>query len=151
MKAQKVHVVTRITIAAKPGEVFIYLTDLRYYYLWNPHIESISPIKPLTLGMNYQTGIMLMGVRVKSTHEVTKIVVPKLLELQNKAGLVKHRTSFRLTAKGEKTQLICSTVVWADTASFAFAKPVLKLLAQRELKTDMQALKLAVEQKLREV
>lgn len=147
MKAHEVSVVTRITIAAKPRDIFTYLTDLRYYYLWNPQMLSISPTKPLRLGMTYSTVILILGVQVKSTHEVTKLAAPKMLELQSKAGMIKHRTSFRLTAKGKKTQLVCKTIVFADSTAFAFAKPILRLLAQHDLKTDMEALKLAVEGK----
>jgi hypothetical protein len=43
---------------------------------------------------------------------------------------------------------VCATTVSSDNKAFAFAAPVLKALARRELQTDMQALKLAVEHHL---
>lgn len=53
--------------------------------------------------------------------------------------------NFRLQGRGDSTLVTCSTTVTAASAAFAFTAPILKRLARRELQTDMQALKLAVE------
>ncbi len=34
----KVHVVAQITIAASGTEIFAYLANLKYHYLWNPQL-----------------------------------------------------------------------------------------------------------------
>jgi hypothetical protein len=144
----KASVVTRVTIAAKPSEVFTYLIDLRYHYLWNPQLQEITPIIKLKQGAVYKTLSRVLGMTIKASNEVTKFTQNQELELVNKTGLVAYRANFRLLTKAGKTQVICNTTVSSDINAFAFTVPVLSRLARRELQTDMQALKLAVEHKL---
>ena len=144
----KVNVVTKVIIASKPSDVFLYLSDLRYHYLWNPQTQSISSQKKLKLGATYKTVNLVLGVKIQSNNKVTKLVSNKELELENNTGLVHYRAHFWLKSVRGKTQLTCTTEVSADSNAFAFAAPVMKLLARRELQTDMQALKVAVEHKL---
>jgi hypothetical protein len=144
----KTSVVTQISIKAKPAEVFEYLTNLKYHYLWNPQVQSLSSAESLKLGSEYESVSLVLGVKIRAKNVVSKFTSSKELELENKTGLVKYRASFRLQRAGSSTLLICSTTVSADSEAFAFAKPVLRMLARRELQTDLQALKIAVENKL---
>jgi hypothetical protein len=143
-------VITQATIHAKQAEVFKYLSDLKYHQLWNPQLLSISSSgKQLELGSEYKTQSQVLGVKIRARNVVTKFENLKELEISNNTGLVQYRANFKLRAKKNGTVLVCTTTVSTDSEAFAFAKPVLKLLARRELQSDMQALKLAVEHNLK--
>jgi hypothetical protein len=144
----KVDVVTRVTIDASPSEVFEYLSDLKYHYLWNPQMRDVKPVTVLKQGMTYDTINSVLGVKITSTNKVFIFDKDEKLGLVNESGPVHYRVIFQLVTKAEKTQVVCTTEVSTDSQAFAFTQPVLKVLAQRELQTDMQALKLAVEHKL---
>jgi hypothetical protein len=144
----EVRVITRITIEAQPSQIFNYLSDLKYHYLWNPQMRKITPVIKLRKGSKYNTESIVLGVRINSSNKVQKFVKNDELEIVNDTGQVHYCVNYKLLPKGKKTQLVCSTVVSTVSGYFSFAKPVLKLLAQRELQTDMQALKLAVENDL---
>lgn len=145
----KTFVVTQITIASHPSKVFDYLMDLKYHHLWNPQLQSITPIKKLSLGEEYETSSMVLGIKIRAKNVVSKFVSMQELEIQNNTGLVKYRASFKVRPSGNESVVICKTIVSADGEAFAFAKPILKVLARRELQTDMQALKIAVENQLK--
>jgi len=144
----KALVTSRITIAAKPAKAFRYLTDLKYHQLWNPHLVSIVPLIKLKLGSQYKNVSVLLGVEVKGTNVVTKFKANKELELSNTAGLLQYVVYYRLQSRGQKTLLSCTTAVSSRSNAFAFAAPILEILARRELQTDLSALKIAVEQRL---
>ncbi len=91
---------------------------------------------------------MLLGVKISGKNKVTKFVQGKELELENSTGILQYRVNYRLQASHRKTVLYCTTSVSSSGTAFAFATPVLKLLARRELQSDLQALKIAVEQHL---
>lgn len=141
-------IATSTVVAASPSEVFKYLTNRKYHYLWNPQIYSISPMGPLKLGSKYETESLVLGVSIKSSNIVTKFVPPKEFELENKLGIVQYRTNFRLNLKADKTVVVCSTTLFTEHKAFAFSVPIFKRLAKRELQTDMQALKIAVKSQL---
>lgn len=141
-------ILTKVTIAAEPRAVFSYLENLKYHYLWNPQIQSIKPVITLKQGATYETVSVVLGVRISAVNEVTKFVAGKELELVNSTGMVKYRANFRLKQQGLKTELSCNTTVSSESHAFAFATPILKLLARRELQIDLQSLKLAVEHNL---
>lgn len=144
----KATVVTRVTIAAAPAMVFTYLTDLRYHHLWNPQVRHISKHGKLSLGTSFENVSVLLGIEVRSKNVVTKFQPPTELEMTNRIGLVHYKAHFYLKPSGKGTQVVLSTVVTPQSNAFAFATPILKSLARRELQTDMQALKLAVEHQL---
>lgn len=144
----KADVVTRITISASPQEVFNYLSDLKYHYIWNPQTRRIYPVTILKKGTVYNTENVVLGMVINSQNKVVKFVKDKEIQLVNETGQLHYCVNFQLLPKGKKTQVVCDTQVSTDGRYFSFAKPVLKLLAQRELQTDMRALKLAVEHKL---
>lgn len=141
-------IVTRISIAASPAEVFEYLTNLEYHYLWNPQVHSISTKEQLKLGSEFETTSLVLGVKIKAKNVVTKFIPPKEIEMENNIGAVSYHASFRLAPKGKMTMVVLTTTVSTDSHAFAFTVPILKKLARRELQTDMQALKLAVENQL---
>jgi hypothetical protein len=141
-------IATKININASPSEVFKYLAHLKYHHLWNPQVQSIIPIKSLALGSEYKTTSTVLGVKLTSKNIVTKFTKFKELEITNNIGLVKYEANFKLQDKTKCTIITCTTTVTSDNDAFAFAKPILKLLARRELQNDMQALKLAVEHSL---
>jgi hypothetical protein len=145
----KVRITSQITIAAKPDYVFEYLKDLRYHYLWNPQIRMIEPEIKLKIGSIYKTTSVVLGKSIKATNTVTKFTDGRELELENNTGMVHYRANFRLTAKSSKTLVVCNTWVDSDNRAFAFARPVLEILARRELQSDLQALKIAAEHSLK--
>jgi carbon monoxide dehydrogenase subunit G len=140
---------TQIVIRAEPTKIFKYLADLKCHHFWNPQVQSFSSTEALKLGSKYQTESQILGVKIKSNNEVTKFVRDKEIEISNAGGTVKYRANFKLQPKNGGTSVVCATTVSTEGEAFAFAKPVLKLLARRELQSDLQALKLAVEHNLK--
>jgi hypothetical protein len=146
--AMDVRVVTRITINASAKDVFCYLSNLQYHYIWNPHMRKVKPIAELKRGMVYVSENVLLGVRVTNVNKVAKFSRNKEIELVNNKGQIQYRINYLLVPQEGKTQVVCTTNVTAVSNYFSFAKPALRMIAKRELQTDMQALKLAVEHKL---
>ncbi len=144
----KVRVIAKITISANRSEVFKYLSNLKYHFLWNPHLRSITPQCNVKLGTTYESASLLLGVRIKALNIVTKLLQDKELELHNKTGTIQYAVNYKLQEINKKTKLICITSVSSENEAFAFTEPVLKLLARRELQSDLKALKIAVEQRL---
>jgi hypothetical protein len=144
----KAHVTARVSIKADPAGVFHYISDLHLHYLWNPFLIELSPVTVLRLGKVYKSTSMLLGVKVQGENKVSKFIKDSELELENSAGLLKYRVNYRLQTKQDKTILTCTTEVSSDRNAFVLTKPVLKLLARRELQTDLKALKIAVENNL---
>lgn len=144
----KVHTVTKISIRKKRAEVFKYLADLRYHYLWNPHLRRISPLDVVKLGTEYKSVTLLLGVKVRGKNVITKLLPNQEVEIVNNIGTLQYKVSYRLQSKRKETLLVCTTSVYSENGAFAFTAPILKLLARRELQTDLQALKIAVEQQL---
>lgn len=144
----KAKVVTKVTIASDKTAVFKYLKDLRLHFLWNPHLESLKPLATLKLGAEYDSVGLMLGKKLYTHNTVKKFVPDQELELENHTGMVHYRVNYSLQTQADKTILTCNTVVSSESKAFAFAKPVLELLARRELQADLQALKIAVEQKL---
>jgi hypothetical protein len=141
-------IVTRINIAARPPAVFKYLRHLKYHFLWNPHIRSLSPLKTLQEGMVYKSTSLMLGIRVQGKNQVTRLSNNRELQIENSTGTLKYRVNYKLAPARNGTLLTCSTTVYSDYQAFAFTTPIMKLLARRELQTDLQALKIAVEQGL---
>lgn len=145
----KANLVAQVAIAAKPTAIFNYLTDLKYHHLWNPHLLSISPQISLKRGVSYQTTSLLLGVKVSGKNAVTKFTSNRELEIQNNTGALQYQVNYKLlSGEDHKTLVSCTTSIASKSEAFAFASPVLKLLARRELQADLQALKIAVEQHL---
>lgn len=144
----EVSVVTRITIDAPPSEVFRYLTDLKLHYLWNPQLRKVSPLIMLSKGATYRSESTVLGVNLHGHIKVTRFTKDRELALNNEQGQVHYRVNFILQAVDRRTQVICKTTAITHNGYFAFAKPVLKLIARRELQSDLQGLKLAVEHHL---
>lgn len=139
---------TRVSINATPEAVFKYLKHLKYHYLWNPPQQTIEPIISLKKGSQYKTTSVILGKKLEALNTVTKFRENLELELENTTGLVHFVVNFKLTGESGKTQLICNSILDSDSKAFAFAKPVLEVLARRELQTDLKALKIAVENQL---
>jgi uncharacterized protein YndB with AHSA1/START domain len=144
----EVRVVAKVTIAADRPSVFKYLTNLKYHFLWNPHLQSITRLKRLKPGATYESTSLLLGIRVQGTNRVAKFVPDREVELENNTGALHYQVNYQLTGIPRKTLLTCTTTVSSQSQAFAFTKPVLRLLARRELQSDLQALKIAVEQGL---
>ncbi len=144
----KVSVISRISIAANRNEVFKYLTDPSYHFLWNPHLQSLTPMHTLKQGSKYKTTSLLLGVRVKGNNLISKSVPEREFQIENNTGMIKYRVAYQLHTKNKFTEVVCTTVVSTNNKAFAFSTPILKLLAQRELQSDLKALKIAVEHRL---
>lgn len=141
-------VVSRVTINADPKDVFKYLSDTNYHLLWNPHLKSLEPKRPLKQGDSYRTTSSFLGVEVAGKNRVTKLRADQEMHIENDTGTLKYRVRYQLKSHSQPTLLVCTTEVSADGNSFAFTLPILKMLARRELQSDLKALKLAVEQNL---
>lgn len=138
-------VVARVTIKATATQVFDRLVDLESHFLWNPHLQEIAPVMKLKQGAEYTTSSLLLGVRVHSNITVTQLTPRQRLELINDTGTLQYKVVYQLQKHTIGTTVVCTTTISTDKQAFAFTKPILKLLAQRELQTDLQALKHLVE------
>jgi uncharacterized protein YndB with AHSA1/START domain len=145
----KVTVLSQVTIAKKPTDIFRYIADPRLHYLWNPHLRTVSAKRKLKQGVSYTTTSLMLGVKIENDNRITKFEVNSLMEIQGHGGTLEYCVEYRLLPDGKLTVVECNTTVTATGRAFAFAKPVLSLLAQRELQSDLQALKLAVEHQLK--
>ncbi len=139
---------TQIVIDADAATTFRYLSHTKYHHLWNASLQSIQPLTELTLGDSYLSVSLLLGVRTKSKNHVKKFVQDKEIEFENKTGMLQYRANYVLVATNKTTKVVCSIIVSAESKAFAFARPMLEHLARRELNTDLQALKKAVEEGL---
>ncbi len=144
----KVSVVAKVTIKADKSRVFKYLKHLKYHQLWNPHMLQVAPLAMLKPGMEYETTHLFLGIRVKSLNRVLRLIQDKEFVVENSTGILHYHVSYRLSDDEKGTRLICTTDISTNSDAFGFSRPVLKLLAQRELQSDLQALKLAAEQQL---
>jgi hypothetical protein len=142
----KASVTSQVSIAAKTWQVFRYIADPELHYLWNPHLRTISAAGKLQLGTTYSTTSLMLGTKIENDNRITKFEQDALIEIQSNGGTIEFCVEYRLRKYKTQTLLECNTTVVANGKAFAFAKPVLKLLAQRELQSDLQALKIAVEQ-----
>ncbi len=145
----KARVKTSITIHASTSQVFKYLADTKLHFVWNAHLEKVKPQGKLHAGAAYETLNIVLRVRVRAQNHVSIFVENTELEIINQTGLLHYRVNYKLTEKSKSdTELVCTTVVEAQGNAFYFARPMLQQLARRELRIDLRALKLAVEQKL---
>jgi hypothetical protein len=145
----KARIKTIITIEASAQAVFRYLSNPALHYIWNPHLQKVTPDTKLHHGASYESVNVVLGVRTKAQNIVTVFDENKELEIQNHTGMLEYRINYRLDeAAKHRTKLICTTVVAAKGKAFYFAKPMMEQLARRELRTDLAALKVAVEQQL---
>lgn len=85
-----VSIVTRVTIKSSPKEVFKYLSNTKYHFLWNPHLQTLTPVQKLKKGSRYKTTILLLGVRVDGHNEVSRLELNKELEIRNSSGMIKY-------------------------------------------------------------
>ena len=137
--------VTKMQIAAPPENVFRYLSQLRYHKFWNPHLQGSLPDITLSQGASYYTTSLLFGRKTHFKNIVSKCTENSELELCNDTGLLQYCVRYTLLPKAHGTLLTCNMAVSSTSNSFAFAKPILKLLVQRELQIDLTLLKTAVE------
>ncbi|MDB5170709.1 MAG: Polyketide cyclase / dehydrase and lipid transport [Candidatus Saccharibacteria bacterium] len=144
----KASVTARLTIAASPSEVFVYLSKLKYHTLWNPQLQRVWPHKTLRLGSKYTSESILLGVKVTAHNTVTAYAKDRKIELKNDTGILHYLVNYKLEPKGKKTLVICNTEVSSDRNSFRLAAPMLRLLARREIQTDLHLLRLIVEENL---
>jgi uncharacterized membrane protein len=139
----------RVTIQASAKEVFQYLSNPGQHHLWNPHLQSVSSAEPLKKGSKYKSVSTLLRVTVESTNIVTDYASNKLLEISSNEGPLDYCVVYRLVPHHhDTTQVICVTTVASSVKAFMYTRPVFKLLAQREIRADLRALKAVVEQKL---
>ncbi len=145
----KARVNTQVSINASASEVFKYLSQLDYHFLWNPHLIYISSDENLKLNSKYNTTSHILGVKIKANNQVTKFIKNKLIKIDNTTGMVKYSALYEIIKKSNKTVILKNvTEVEANHKAFAFSTPVLNIMARRELQSDLQSLKLAVENKL---
>ncbi len=144
----KATVVSTIQIDADPDDIFKYLSHLKYHTLWNPHLRKISANHRLKLGSTYNTESLILNIRLPARNTVTKFSESNELEIENTIGTLRWKINFKLKPNGGTVLVICSGEVSAERKSFVFTAPILKQLARREMQTDLQSLKIAVEHNL---
>lgn len=140
--------VTKIRVAANQQLVFEYITNLKYHRLWNPQTRNISSKSKLRLGSKFRTTIVVLGIRLHANNIVTKLEAPVEFEMKNMTGTVHYIANMKLKQSFGKTLVTSTTTVSTDSKAFVFTLPIMKRLARRELKTDMESLKVAVENRL---
>lgn len=140
--------ITRVRIAANQELVYEYLINLKYHQLWNPQTRKISSKSKLQLGSKFSTTIIVLGIKIHAKNVVTKMTEPVEIEIKNVTGTVHYVANIKLRKWLGKTLVTSTTTVSTDSKAFVFTVPIMKRLARRELQTDMQALKVAVENRL---
>jgi hypothetical protein len=146
---KNVRVVAQITINASPSEVFKYMVNLKHHFLWNPHLRTISPIILLKEGSSYESSSIVLGVKVKGLNKVTRLVASQELQLENRTGLIHYVVNYKLRNQSGQTKLTCTTTVDTLYKPLRFADSIMKVLARRELQSDLAALKVAAEHKIK--
>ena len=96
-------------------------------------------------GMEYRVTNTLFGMKTSGRVRVKKLIRPTRLDLISTTGMLEFTVSYQLAKKGTGTLLTCRTSVSTESKAFAFAKPMMHLLARRELQADLEELKLLVE------
>jgi len=144
----RARIVTEVNITSSPKEVFRYLENLEYHRLWNPHLVRIPPRKKLEVGSQYKAVSMMFGIEVRSNNVVSKLVPDKELQIENRTGTILYSVNYKLKKESPSVKLVCSTSVSSTAKVIGLSAPLLKVLAKRELESDLQALKVAVEQRL---
>lgn len=140
---------SKITIKAPPEEVYKYLKHLKYYYLWNSSLRYLSYEGPLKKGISYDSENIIFNKNVIKAHNIVTAIEPnKKIETENKLGMIKYKQTIKLKEQTKNTQVISKIVVLTPAQTFGLTTPVLKILADKELKTDLQTLKIVVENKL---
>jgi hypothetical protein len=144
-----VSIVSKVQINASKAAVFKYLKDLKYHYLWNPHLRDIEPIRPLVVGFQYETKSSLFGIIVNGHNTVTKLVPEKELQIENNTGTIKYSVNYTIKPQTRnRMQVTCTTEVTTSGIAMKFTGTALKAMVRRELQSDLQALKVTVEQGL---
>ncbi len=123
----------------------MYLKEVKSHPLWNPHLNSVSPQRTLKLGSTYTSESTLLGIKVTAINTVTKFSKDRELEVKNDTGILHYTANYKLTPKGDHTLVICFTEVMSDKDAFMLAAPMLKMLARREIQTDLHLLRKVVE------
>lgn len=140
---------TDVKIKAKPAEVFEYIANLKLHYYWNPSLRKLSSEGMLAIGKSYKSeSKVLGGITIDSDNEVTAYVANQMLELKCKLGNIKYRQSYVLKAQRKYTTVTANTEILTESTTFGLTLGVLKKLAEHEIQTDLNYLKLAVENQL---
>jgi hypothetical protein len=144
-----ISIISKVQINASNVAVFKFLKDLKYHYLWNPHLRDIDQVSPITLGLEYETKSVLFGIIVNGHNTVTKFVLDQELQIENNTGTILYLVNYSVKSLSKKrSQVICTTEVTTTGIAMKFTGTILKAMVRRELQSDLQALKLAVEQDL---
>lgn len=86
---------------------------------------------------------------IEANNTVTSFVPPKELAIENSMGNIHYIAKFRFAPQQGKTSVRLSVSLSTKSKMYVFTKPVLTQLALRELRTDLQALKIAIENNLK--
>lgn len=148
MAESEIKSVSRVTIKASPNEVYKYISNLKYY-LWNPSLRYLSKEEPFKLGVSFDSESVILRKNIIKCHNVvTELVNNESIGMENQLGNIKYKKLFKLKKKDKTTILSAELAILTPSQAFALTTPILKILAQRELKTDLNALKIVVENKL---
>jgi len=146
---EPISIATKVKINAKPAEVFDYFANLKLHYYWNPSLRKLSGKETLAAGESYKAeSNVLGGITIKSTNKVITLETNRKLELESKLGNIKYRQCYNLKDRGKYTIVTSNTDILIECITFGLTHGVLKQLAEHEIQTDLNYLKLAVENKL---
>jgi len=140
---------SRITIHASAHEVYKYLSNLKYYYLWNTSLRYLSYEGPLKVGVSFDSeSIIFKKYSIKCHNVVTELEVDKKVGTENQLGMIKYQQVYKLQKKNQSTIVNFKIDIITPSQPFGLTNSVLKVIADRELKSHLDALKIAVENKL---
>jgi hypothetical protein len=79
---------------------------------------------------------------------VATVTINAAPEAVFQTGLIHYRVNYSLSSNSQQTKIICNTTIETYQKPLHFAAPILSVLAKRELQSDLQALKVAVEKNI---
>jgi hypothetical protein len=145
----KTRVVVSIEIQAPKERVFLYLQELKLHYLWNASLRKLEPESALIEGSRYTAYSSLLGKEVKAVNQVTRLQAPDVLTLANKIGPIHYVITYHLGPNSAGTKLTCNCDIESNVTIFPYAAPLLEMLAHNRIETDFEALKIVVENEVR--
>ncbi len=146
----KITASSSITIKAEPKDVFKYISQPKYFYLWNPSLRSLSSDKPLKLNSQFESeSVILKNISIKSNNTVTDYIEDKKIVFENSFGLIKYKQIYNLKrSRNIYTILKLKVDIITKSQILGLTTPVLTRLANNELKMDLNSLKVVVENKI---
>jgi hypothetical protein len=121
------------------------LADLRLHYIWNPHLKTIEPETIVRRDTTYRTTNTILGRQISVSNTISKLSPPHEMELTCSQGPLQYVVNYQLEKTAHGTSLSCSCDVRSDKRVFKYAAPAMENLARNRVQSDLETLKLIVE------